>query len=108
MPYNITLAYTIGQNLIHSLEITNLEPIDGDDGFLINTDNNLIQGVRAVTNLSSGNVTYETTGNLYNQYITAGYFFKLEPTITIADNAKITITSNITNGFQIFYDYLYF
>lgn len=89
---------------------TEENPIN-DEGFLIDTNNNLIVGV---SSFSSNIIT--TSGNLYNECIDAGYFFKIQPSeytvdeynnITIAHDAFISIT-NGNNGMQIFYDYLYF
>lgn len=105
--YDITLTYVVGEDIIHSLQITGLQKKEGDDGFLINTDSGLVQGVANFSYTWPGNVTYDTTGSIYNQYVTAGYFFKLEPTID-GNRAKIIVDSTVTEGVQIFYDYLYF
>jgi len=105
--YDITLTYVVGEDIIHSLQITGLQRKEGDNGFLINTDSGLIQGVANFSYTWPGNVTYDTTGSIYNQYVTAGYFFKLEPTI-YGNRAKIIVDSTVTEGVQIFYDYLYF
>ena len=80
-----------------------------DEGILIDTNNGLILGVTGFdgTNIDiSGNAFYTTTGNLYNQYIDSGYFFKLKPSIT-PDDGYIEVT-NGNEHIQIFYDYLYF
>lgn len=88
-----------------------IEPFDlkeGDAGFLIDTNNQLIIGLESQTISydSNGNPTYTTTGNLYNENVTGGWFFKLEPNLK-TDNDKLEITNGI-NGIEIFYDYLYF
>lgn len=72
-----------------------------DIGILIDTNNGLITGVSAA---SDNSIT--TTGNLYNKYVEAGHFFKIQP-YEPDDEAKITIT-NGNEGIKIFYDYLYF
>ena len=90
-----------------TLQIQNLKPISNDIGFIINTDTGLIIGVSAAGYDSSGNRIFTTSGNLYNRYVTSGYFFKINPSISIADNANIQITGNVSN-IEIYYDYLYF
>lgn len=72
-----------------------------DEGIIIDTNNQLIIGVSEFTS----NI-YTTTGNLYNDCIDAGYFFKLQPN-EIGDNSRIEIT-NGNEEIEIFYDYLYF
>lgn len=72
-----------------------------DIGILIDTNNGLITGVSAA---SDNSIT--TTGNLYNKYVEAGHFFKIQP-YELDDEATITIT-NGNGGIKIFYDYLYF
>ena len=79
---------------------TTENPIN-DIGILIDTNNGLITGVSAA---SDDSIT--TTGNLYNKYVEAGHFFKIQP-YELGDEAKITIT-NGNGGIKIFYDYLYF
>ena len=83
-----------------------------DEGFLINTDNELIQGVKYIGLDMSGNTTVTTSGNIYNGSIESGHFFKLEPNLLYTDGATLTITDyngNLINtGIEIFYDYLYF
>ena len=81
--YNITLAYTEGGSVgvTATLQIQNLKPISNDIGFIINTDTGLIIGVSAAGYDSSGNRIFTTSGNLYNRYVTSGYFFKINPNI---------------------------
>ena len=79
-----------------------------DIGILIDTNNGLITGVSSININQDGNITYTTSGNIYNEYINSGYFFHLQP-----DDRNIVTTSTITfdkdaTGSQIFYDYLYF
>ena len=110
-----------------------------DIGFLIDTNTGLITGIQPQTVLAgtiiynskgqiiettqtdkqvgikydeNRNASYFTSGNLYNEYVSGGYFFKLEPddsfnTVTLDTNSKI-VTTNGVNGIEIFYDYLYF
>ncbi len=101
-----TLTYTDNYNQTNAvLQINKITLKQGDVGVLIDTNNELIVGV-SVAPTSSNNLTYTTSGNLYNQYIKAGRFFKIEP-MTIDHYANIEIT-NGTSGIRIFYDYLYF
>lgn len=78
----------------------------GDVGVIINTDNQLIQGLKTAPEYNQGILSYMTSGNIYNEYVDSGYFFKLEPN-SKTDNATITIDGGM-EGIQIFYDYLYF
>ena len=75
-----------------------------DTGILIDTNNQLIVGV---SNYADNQ--YTTSGNLYNECIEAGYFFKIQPNdiFNISNESKIEIT-NGNIGIRIFYDYLYF
>lgn len=72
-----------------------------DEGILIDTNSELITGVS-----NYADDQYTTSGNLYNEYIEAGYFFKIQPK-DIQNEAKIEIINGNT-GIRIFYDYLYF
>ena len=78
-------------------------------GILIDTNNGLIVGVRQAESIidQDGNATYQTSGNLYNEYVKSGYFFKLQPNESVTDGATLQI-NNGAEGIQIFYDYLYF
>lgn len=82
---------------------------DNDVGIMIDTNSGLIVGVSVAPTLNpiTGLWSYTTSGNLYNEYINSGYFFKLEPNIDINDRSILRIT-NGTEGIVIFYDYLYF
>ena len=115
-------------------------PTDYDVGFLIDTNNGLIMGIEpqtvttskiitdpgtgaiietttetsivGITTDKDGNKTYNTTGNLYNEYVDSGYFFKFEPdmlfdTTELNKNSLLQIENGI-EGIEIFYDYLYF
>ena len=82
---------------------------DGDVGILIDTNNNLIVGVSSAPvgpHPITGEYTYTTSGNIYNEIIQAGYFFKIQPT-RLNTTDKIQIEGG-GEGIQIFYDYLYF
>ena len=57
----------------------------------------------------NGNAFYTTSGNIYNENVKAGYFFKLQP--NQYDNYEEYPALQIEpagTDFQIFYDYLYF
>lgn len=89
-------------------EVETVETIEApkDIGILVDTINQLIVGVSEFEIDENGNATYKTSGNLYNEFISSGYFFKLEPG-ELTDGAKLAITNGV-EGIQIFYDYLYF
>ena len=107
----ITLTYQAKENLtdFDILQFTlpkqgrqyGIDENSYDVGVLIDTNNVLIIGVSEYTDNQ-----YITSGNLYNDCIDAGYFFKLQPNDK-EDKAKIVIT-NGNQGIRIFYDYLYF
>ena len=80
---------------------------EDDIGVLVDTNSQLIIGVSEFGYDTSGNATYKTSGNIYNEYVEAGYFFKLEPSISKYDGATLQITNGV-EGIEIFYDYLYF
>ena len=50
---------------------------DGDVGVIVDTNNQLIIGVSEFGYDISGNATYKTSGNIYNEYVEAGQFFQL-------------------------------
>ena len=79
-------------------------------GVIIDTNTGLINGLQtAITFDSDGNPFYTTSGNIYNENVSAGYFFKLQPNEydSYEEYPALEIESAGT-GFQIFYDYLYF
>lgn len=86
-----------------------LKPISkkGQDfGILINCQNNLIEGVVGDPN------NYTTTGNIYNEYIKAGNFFKINCTNTIEETVDLQgegISESISEDDKpsITYDYYY-
>ena len=80
----------------------------GDVGVLVDTNNGLITGVSSAPSLDpvSGEYIYTTSGNLYNEFVSSGYFFHLEPNI-FYNYSTLQITGGV-DGIRIFYDYLYF
>lgn len=105
-----TLTYMSNSN--QSVAFLSLKPTEmkGDDlGILIDTNNGLIIGVSSAPtgpNPITGEYTYTTSGNIYNEIVKSGYFFKIEPTpFNITDTIQI---EGGAEGIQIFYDYLYF
>lgn len=80
----------------------------GDVGVLVDTNNGLITGVSSAPSLDpvSGEYIYTTSGNLYNEYVSSGHFFHLEPNV-FHDYSTLQITGG-ASGIRIFYDYLYF
>lgn len=79
---------------------------DDDVGVLVDTNSQLIIGVSSFTHDVSGNAIYKTSGNIYNEYIEVGEFFKLQPN-TKFDDTVIQVIGD-ANNIEIFYDYLYF
>ncbi len=75
-----------------------------DDGFIIDTNSGLINGVKSISTDLNGNTIITTSDNIYNEYVNSGYFFHL-PSSTAT--AALNITGGV-EGMQIFYDYLYF
>lgn len=73
-----------------------------DVGILIDTTSEMVYGV---TSHSNNGVTI-TSNNIYNEYVSAGYFFKLQP------NASTETYSILETGgvgeVELYYDYLYF
>lgn len=105
----ITLKYKPdGINEVASLAIDPITEIKtnkyktSDIGILIDTTNEIIAGVYQIT----GDSIITTSGNIYNEYISAGYFFHFEPN-SKNDNAILEIEGG-AQGIKIFYDYLYF
>lgn len=81
--------------------------INLDRGFLINTDTGLIQGVQDAVQDTSGNLITITTNSIYNQYVVAGEFFKIQPNLTYSDGSSIIINGG-NDAIKIDYNYLYF
>ena len=120
----ITLSYEGAQ-----LKLKPMEVKGSDSGIIIDTNTGLINGIKPSTATVeqidentgevvkieetdvplhidyNGNVSYTTSGNIYNEYVESGYFFKLQPDDY---NTFSTLQIEGGNGFQIFYDYLYF
>ena len=102
------IQYKDGNNILAEMKLSaisemkqngideNEQPIL-DAGILIDTDNQLIIGMKDIETASS---------NLYNEFIESGYLFKLEPDFT----KSFSHTLNLTNGtgVTIDYNYLYF
>ena len=91
-----------------------------DVGFQINTENGLIEGMDCsnITKDGTGTTKFEgliTSGNIYNDCIKGGEFFKIEPgeTTIVVECDSTAGTSAYTpqtqlNHSEINYDYLYF
>jgi predicted phage tail component-like protein len=93
-------------NKLASLLLKPIRLNTGDVGVLIDATNGLVVGVSVAPTMDplTGEWSYTTSGNLYNQYIQAGYFFQIEPTI---GNSYIYVEGG-SNTIKLFYDYLYF
>lgn len=103
---NIGIAYNksgLENDLTASLNLLPITLKTGDIGVLVDTNNNLVVGVSSIANGIDKTVT---TGNLYNDRISSGYFFKLEPEI-LGERPFLRIVGG-AQGIEIFYDYLYF
>lgn len=105
---NFSLLYTpaAGSANTSALVINSMELKDNDIGILIDTNAGLIVGVQSISYNQDMNRQIVTSGNLYNEYINSGYFFKLQPN-SLVNNATLQITGG-KEGIEIFYDYLYF
>ena len=105
----VSLTYINSLNqIVNSLYLKPMTIKSNDVGILIDTNSDLIIGVSEAPVLDpiSGQWNYITSGNLYNQYIESGHFFKIEPMIS-NNYATIQIEGG-GEGILIFYDYLYF
>ena len=133
-PITLTYKNILGAQMADILSIEAITKKDNDVGILIDTNNGLIIGVKpqlttetsivydsqtgalvnaeaqnvevGITYDINGNAQYSTSGNIYNEYVEAGDFFKLQPNLK-NDGATIEITGG-KEGIEIFYDYLYF
>lgn len=104
---DITLTYKADQvTITAALLLKQMTLKTGDVGVLIDTNNQIVVGVSEIDTYFDRNNTITTTGNLYNEYVNAGYFFHLEPN-TFGNISTIEITNGSSN-IKIFYDYLYF
>lgn len=86
-----TITLTLGNN--PELKINPITLKNGDVSYQINSKTELIEGLNAEGKL---------TGNIYNEYIAGGSFFKIPP-----GDSTLTLPSDLTNV-EIEYDYLYF
>ena len=116
--HSIKLKYYTEENVLSGqLNIGNITPLDNetghnDIGFLINTSNNLIQGVQSVEVIDNKTVC-TVSKNFYNRYIRSGSFYKIEPNFSSIDGSYFLVTDIedniiVTNDIEIFYDYLYY
>lgn len=98
---------------IKTLHLTNVAKKGSDVGILINTDTQLIVGLATEPAVDNDlRTTFATSGNVYNECIEDGHFFKLDTNLT-KEEARLEIVSSIslsTNpaNVGVFYDYLYF
>lgn len=85
------ITFTLNGN--PELKINPITLKDGDVSYQINSKTELIEGLNAEGKL---------TGNIYNEYIAGGSFFKIQP-----GESTLTLPSDLTDV-EIEYDYLYF
>lgn len=104
----VTLSYTHSGahagEVIPQLVLNSISQKDEDVGILIDTNTGLIIGVSSMGIDQDGNALYTTSGNLYNEYVESGYFFKLQPD----EHGMFSKIEGCPSESQIFYDYLYF
>ena len=101
---NLTLSYTSSTGAQPVQLTTKAMEMKGNDiGVVIDTNSNLIIGV---SQFDLNDQSYLTSGNLYNEYVNSGQFFKLQPNAK-TDGATLEITGG-SGDITIFYDYLYF
>lgn len=108
----VNLNYQLHPNLSivdASLTLGAITLKDNDVGVMVDTTSNLIVGVSTepTLNTNTGIWNYAISGNLYNEYVNSGYFFKIEPSLDKYDRSALQI-ENGTGNIVIFYDYLYF
>ena len=104
-----TLTYKAdGVNITATLALKAMSLKTGDVGVMVDTNSQLIIGVSSAPTLNTktGTYDYTTSGNLYNQYISSGQFFRLQ-TNSIYAYSTLQIIGG-ASGIRIFYDYLYF
>ena len=92
-----------------TLYLKTVDMKEGDVGILVDTNNNLIIGVSSAPvgpHPNTGQYTYTTSGNIYNEIVKTGYFFKIQP--TVRNSVDLIQFEGGGEGIQIFYDYLYF
>ena len=91
---------------IHETASLIINPItlkdESEMGVLIDTTNEIIAGVSQVTMDS----IFTTSGNIYNEYVGAGYFFKFEPNFDKETYSILEVDGG--DNIEIFYNYLYF
>lgn len=77
-----------------------------DDGIVINTKNQLVEGVQ-----KTGDNSYKTTGTLYNNFIEGGNFFTINSDSDLGafeGQIKFSTALSGNDAPEIIYDYLYF
>ena len=107
---SITLFYNGAQLVIDPITLKENSTGSVDVGVMIDTNTGLINGLAsAITLDEDGNPSYTTSGNIYNEKVKAGYFFKLQPNEYDNYNEYPALEiESVGTDFQIFYDYLYF
>lgn len=89
------ITLTLNKDKVPKLIINSITLKDGDDSFQINSKTELIEGLNAEGKL---------TGNIYNEYIAGGSFFKIQP-----GDSTLELPTDLTDvKVDIEYDYLYF
>jgi hypothetical protein len=99
-----------GATPVANLNLKQMTLKQNDYGVLVDTNNGLITGVLSeeIITDGTGSYSYLTSGNLYNQYVKSGYFFKLETNEYGDFQNNLTIENGGNGDIKIFYDYLYF
>ena len=87
----INIGLSLEDGLTKSLSLSSVIKAGNDWGICVDMKTHLVEGV---------NSRLEKTGNLYNRYITSGYFFMVPVGLN-------TLTSN-TSWNQVTFNYLYY
>lgn len=85
-------------NLVLKLAFKEIKKQGDDTSVAFNSKLNLVEGYKDGIK----------TGNLYNQYVTAGDFFKIPKTTKTTTPVQLTIEGPVNNFSGIEYDYYYF
>jgi hypothetical protein len=82
----------------YQLNFNEMQAMGEDDCIKVNTKLNLVEGY------ANG----KKSGNIYNQFITEGYFFKIPVTTEVDSPLTLNIVGANTTGASIDYNYIYF
>lgn len=104
---DLTYKYLATDSDVKHLRVEDVKKKGNDVGILIDTNNQLIIGLATEPVWEDFRPTYTTSNNIYNEYITYGYFFKLKPNNSASESVINIEGFDDANRIGIFYDYLY-